>query len=83
MSDVKVILNSHVHYDHAGGIAELQKLSGAKVIASDIAAKVLRAGKVDSSDPQFGVLKSVPRRARTSRRSAREIPSKSASCSCT
>ena len=60
MSDVKVILNSHVHYDHAGGIAELQKLSGAKVIASDIAAKVLRTGKVDRSDPQFGVLKSYP-----------------------
>lgn len=60
MSDVKIILNSHVHYDHAGGIAELQKLSGAKVIASDIAAKVLRAGKVDSSDPQFGVLQSFP-----------------------
>ena len=60
MSDVRIILNSHVHYDHAGGIAELQKLSGAQVIASDIAAKVLRAGKVDSSDPQFGVLKSFP-----------------------
>jgi metallo-beta-lactamase class B len=60
MSDVKLILNSHVHYDHAGGIAELQKMSGAKVIASDIAAKVLRTGKVDRSDPQFGVLKPYP-----------------------
>jgi metallo-beta-lactamase class B len=60
MSDVKVILNSHVHYDHAGGIAELQKRSGARVIASDIATKVLRTGKVDRSDPQFGVLKSYP-----------------------
>jgi metallo-beta-lactamase class B len=60
MSDVKVILNSHVHYDHAGGIAELQKLSGAKVIASDIAAKVLRTGKVDRSDPQVGHLQPYP-----------------------
>lgn len=60
MSDVKIILNSHVHYDHAGGIAELQKMSGAKVIASDIAAKVLRTGKVDRSDPQLGVLKPYP-----------------------
>lgn len=60
MSDVKVILNSHVHYDHAGGIAELQQLSGAKVIASDIAAKVLRTGQADRSDPQFGVLKPYP-----------------------
>ena len=60
MKDVKVILNSHVHYDHAGGIAELQQLSGAQVIASDVAAKVLRTGKVDRGDPQFGVLKSYP-----------------------
>lgn len=53
MSDVKIILNSHVHFDHAGGIAELQRLSGAKVIASDIAAKYLRTGTVDEVDPQF------------------------------
>jgi metallo-beta-lactamase class B len=60
MSDVKVILNSHVHYDHAGGIAELQKMSGARVIASDIAANVLRSGKLDRSDPQYGYLISYP-----------------------
>lgn len=60
MSDVKVILNSHVHYDHAGGIAELQKISGAKVIASDIAAKVLRTGKVGRDDPQFNIIKPSP-----------------------
>lgn len=60
MSDVKIILNSHVHYDHAGGIAELQKLSGAKVIASDIAAKVLRTGKVGHTDPQFEFSKPYP-----------------------
>jgi metallo-beta-lactamase class B len=55
MSDVKIILSSHVHYDHAGGIAELQKISGAKVIASDRAVNALRSGKVDMSDPQFGL----------------------------
>ena len=32
--DIKLIVNSHVHFDHAGGIAELQKLSGARVAAS-------------------------------------------------
>lgn len=56
MTDVRVILNSHVHFDHAGGIAELQKRSGAKVIASDIAADVLMTGKVTTMDPQFGLL---------------------------
>jgi metallo-beta-lactamase class B len=60
MSDVKVILNTHTHYDHAGGIAELQKLSGAKVIASDLAVNVLRTGKVERSDPQFGLLLPFP-----------------------
>ena len=28
VEDIKLIVNSHVHFDHAGGIAELQKLSG-------------------------------------------------------
>ena len=56
LSDVKLVLSSHVHYDHVGGLAELQKLTGAKVIASDIAAPFLRSGKVDSTDPQFELL---------------------------
>jgi metallo-beta-lactamase class B len=60
MTDVKVILNSHTHYDHAGGIAELQKLSGAKVIASDKAAPVLRSGHVGPDDPQVGHLLPFP-----------------------
>jgi len=60
MSDVKVILNSHVHFDHVGGLAELQKMSGAKVIASDIAAPFLRSGTLDSSDPQFNHLPAYP-----------------------
>lgn len=60
MTDVKVILNSHTHFDHAGGIAELQKLSGAKVIASDKAAPVLRSGQVGSDDPQVGHLLPFP-----------------------
>jgi metallo-beta-lactamase class B len=61
VEDVKIILNSHVHYDHAGGLAELQKSSGAKVMASDIAAQALRTGKVDRNDPQFEIIKSSPR----------------------
>ena len=46
IEDVKVILNSHVHFDHAGGIAELQRLSGARVIASKWSAGVMRKGSV-------------------------------------
>jgi metallo-beta-lactamase class B len=34
LKDVKYLLNSHAHYDHCGGLAELKKASGAQMIAS-------------------------------------------------
>src|SRR5271155_152676 len=34
MSDIKLILNTHAHTDHAGGLSALQKMSGAEVAAS-------------------------------------------------
>jgi metallo-beta-lactamase class B len=46
VEDIRLILNSHVHLDHAGGIAELQKLSGAHVAASKWTADVMRKGVV-------------------------------------
>ena len=49
---VKWILNSHAHFDHAGGIAALQRLSGARVAASADGAKALRAGGMTPEDPQ-------------------------------
>lgn len=42
--DVKVILNSHAHYDHGGGLAELKRLSGASLVASAADAPALEAG---------------------------------------
>jgi|KBSMisStandDraft_5_1062788.scaffolds.fasta_scaffold198026_2 metallo-beta-lactamase class B len=32
--DVKILLNSHAHYDHAGGLAQLKRDTGAKLLAS-------------------------------------------------
>lgn len=52
-TDVKAILNSHTHYDHAGGIAEMQRLTGAPAYARTGAAEVLRTGKLDRNDPQL------------------------------
>lgn len=52
IEDVKLILTSHAHVDHAGGLAELQRLSGATVLASPLAALALRRGKVERADPQ-------------------------------
>jgi metallo-beta-lactamase class B len=56
IKDVKLILNSHVHYDHAGGIAELHRLSGAPVAASKYTAHVLETGHLGPDDPQYGSL---------------------------
>jgi metallo-beta-lactamase class B len=58
VEDIKLILNTHVHYHHAGGIAELQRLSGARVAASAASAAVLKTGSADSDDPQYGLLDS-------------------------
>lgn len=54
MRDVKWILNSHAHCDHAGGIAALRRMSGAKVAASPAGAKALRLGSVTPDDPLAG-----------------------------
>lgn len=53
VEDIRIILNSHEHADHAGGIAELQRLSGAEVKASAAAAPVLRSGRPAKGDPQY------------------------------
>jgi metallo-beta-lactamase class B len=53
IKDVKTILNSHEHFDHAGGIAELQRLSGATVLSSPAGAAVLRTGLPNKDDPQY------------------------------
>jgi metallo-beta-lactamase class B len=53
VTDIKYILNSHEHFDHAGGIAELQRLSGATVLSSVAAEPVLRTGAPNKADPQY------------------------------
>jgi metallo-beta-lactamase class B len=55
LSSVKYILHSHEHFDHVGGIARLQQLSGAQLIASPKAAAVLNSGTAGSDDPQAGM----------------------------
>lgn len=59
LKDVKLIVNSHVHFDHAGGIAELQRRTGARVLASEWSAHVLKKGAVARDDPQFGLIRAI------------------------
>ncbi len=54
VEDIRLILNSHTHFDHAGGIAALQRDSGAQVVASPRGAEALRLGHPVVDDPQAG-----------------------------
>src|SRR5687767_7049911 len=47
LDDVKVLLNTQAHYDHAGGLAELKRLTKAKLIASVRDANALAKGGRD------------------------------------
>jgi metallo-beta-lactamase class B len=57
LRDVKAILNSHAHYDHSGGIAELQRASGARVEALRWSAQAMKTGAPGRDDPQFGIVR--------------------------
>ncbi len=44
VADVKILLNSHAHVDHAGGLARLEELTGARFYASAGDRPVLASG---------------------------------------
>lgn len=54
LGDVKLLLNSHAHFDHAGGLAALRRATGADVAASPASARALEAGTPQPDDPQYG-----------------------------
>jgi metallo-beta-lactamase class B len=60
LSDVKIILTSHEHFDHVGGIARLQQLTGAQLLTSAAAAGVLNTGAASADDPQAGINPTFP-----------------------
>ena len=55
LSDVKFLLHSHEHIDHVGGMARLQQLTGAQLVASAPAASVFETGTAGAGDPQAGM----------------------------
>jgi metallo-beta-lactamase class B len=57
ITDVKVLLNSHSHFDHAGGLAALQKASGADLWVSEGDADVVAHG--GSGDPSAGIFRFI------------------------
>src|SRR5690606_24196624 len=52
LADVEWIVTSHEHFDHAGGIAELKRRTGAQIASSPLAQRPLETGKPDWRDPQ-------------------------------
>ena len=60
LTDVKLLLHSHEHFDHVAGLARLQKLSGARLLASSGAAPALGTGIAIDFDPQAGMHEPFP-----------------------
>ena len=52
LADVKILLNSHAHFDHAGGLAELKQKSNAKFVANAGDVELLKNG--GHGDFRFG-----------------------------
>jgi metallo-beta-lactamase class B len=48
VEDVKILLNSHAHFDHCGAFAEFKRQTGAQVVASKLDGELMtRGGKGD------------------------------------
>lgn len=58
VDDIKIILNSHAHFDHAGGHAALEARTGAQVMAMQGDVAMLEAGGV--GDPVLGATGTFP-----------------------
>ncbi|WP_340587927.1 MBL fold metallo-hydrolase [Erythrobacter alti] len=50
--NVEVLLTSHEHFDHVGGAWWILQNSGARIVTSPVAARVIESGIVDPLDPQ-------------------------------
>ena len=58
LEDIRILINSHAHYDHAGGLALLKELTGARLMASQADAELLAHG--GKGDFHFGDRLSYP-----------------------
>jgi metallo-beta-lactamase class B len=50
--NIKLLLNSHAHYDHASGLNALQRFTGARVLAGRLGVRALEQGRPAVDDPQ-------------------------------
>jgi metallo-beta-lactamase class B len=55
LADVEWMVTSHEHHDHVGGVAELKRLTGARLAARAGAKAPLEQGVADWRDPQAAI----------------------------
>ena len=58
LTDVKLLLSSHEHVDHAGGLAALREATGGQMVATAAERPMLESGAVSIDDPQRGAISS-------------------------
>jgi len=56
LEDAKIILNSHAHYDHAAGIAQLKRDTGATFMAMEQDKRALESGTPEG-DTNYGIIR--------------------------
>jgi len=60
LDEIKWILTSHEHLDHAGGLAELQRRTGARLAVRAAQRPALESGRMVDGDPQAGLYDPFP-----------------------
>lgn len=58
--DVRWLLITHEHLDHAGGIAKLKAITGAQFAVREPARVAMETGQAQKDDPQHGLLPAFP-----------------------
>lgn len=59
-NEIAVLLASHEHHDHVGGMAWLQEHTGAQLVATPLAAPALGSGTPLEGDPQTAIFETFP-----------------------
>ncbi|MCB2067152.1 MAG: subclass B3 metallo-beta-lactamase [Erythrobacter sp.] len=57
--DIGMVLESHEHWDHVGGMARIAEATGHGVVTSREAWRVFATGQPDPRDPQFSTLEQM------------------------
>lgn len=58
--DIRLIVGSHEHLDHMGGMAALKAATGARLVVRAPTRGVVESGRVAADDPQRGVIADMP-----------------------